>query len=258
MNSLTSDLPKIVYCYRQLLALDALHDGGDLGVAGGGKADLRGFVDDVAVDELDFGAAPLQHVLAHGGTLQLAAPAARRFLDEDGIDLRERGGIAVTRQKEIRGIELADLFELIAEGLADPHRLSADPDDEMADVLVPIDFAAGKAGGRRHAIPHGVVAQLRPALTPKVRGHLAAIHHAQQLGDALGTLGDAAVDLADAEYRMRRRALGRLPADFARLEQLDGNARSDASQRSAPPDDTGNALFVDAILGGDDVAAGHA
>src|SRR5262249_6206126 len=158
-----------------------------------------------------------QHVLAHGGTLQLAAAAARRFLDQDGIDLRERGGIAVTRQNKLRGIKLADLFELIAEGLPDPHRLAADPDDEMAAVLVRIDFAAGKAGGRRHAIPHGVVTQLRPALTSKIRRHLAAIHHAQQFGDAPGTLGGAAVDLADAEYRMRRRALGRLPTDLARL-----------------------------------------
>src|SRR5258708_24529524 len=99
----------------------------------------------------------------------------------------------------------------------------------MADVLVLIDFAARKAGGRRHAIPHGVVTKLRPALTPKIRRHLAAVHHAQQFGDALGSLSRAAMDLADAEHRMRRRALWRLPTDFARLEQLDRNARSDAS-----------------------------
>src|SRR5258708_16519214 len=155
MNGFTSHLPKIVDRYRQLLALDALYDRGDLGVAGGGKADLRALVDDMAVGELDLGAASLEHVLAHGGTLQLAAPAAGRFRDEDGIDLRARGGIAVTRQNQLSGIELADLLELIAQGLADPHRLTADPDDEMADVRVPVDLAAGQAGGRRHAVAHG-------------------------------------------------------------------------------------------------------
>src|SRR3977135_3564657 len=93
----------------------------DLGVAWGGNANVRAFVDDMPVDEFDFGAAPLEHVLAHRGTLQLAPAAARRFLDEDGIDLLERGGIAVTRQNQLRGIELADLFELIAQRLADPH-----------------------------------------------------------------------------------------------------------------------------------------
>src|SRR5712671_2500999 len=174
----------------------------------------------MAIDEFDFGAAPLEHVLAHGWALQLAAPAARRFLDEDGIDLLQRSGIAVTGQNQLRRIELADLFQLIAQRLADPHRLAADPDGEMANVLVLIDFAAGKAGGRRHAIPHGVVTKLRPALTPKIRGHLAAVHHTQQFGDALGTVGGAAVDLADTEHRMRRRALERLPTDSARLEQL--------------------------------------
>src|SRR3977135_1549116 len=108
----------------------------DLGVAWGGNANVRAFVDDMAVDEFDFGAAPLEHVLAHGGTLQLAAPAARRFLDEDGIDLLERAALAVTRQNQLRGIKLADLFELIAQRLADPHRFTADLDGEMADVLV--------------------------------------------------------------------------------------------------------------------------
>src|SRR3977135_2596702 len=121
----------------------------DLGVAWGGNANVRAFVDDMAVDEFDFGAAPLEHVLAHGGTLQLAAPAARRFLDEDGVDLLQRCGIAVTGQNQLRRIKLADLFEFIAEGLADPHRLAADLDGEMADVLVLIDFAARTAGGRR-------------------------------------------------------------------------------------------------------------
>src|SRR5262245_40407260 len=122
----------------------------------------------MAVDELDLGAAPLEHVLAHGGTLQLAATATRRFLYEDGIDLLERGRIAVTRPSQRRGIKLADLLELVAQRLADPHRLAADLDGEMPDVLVLIDFAAGKASSRCHAIAHGVVTKLRPALAPEV------------------------------------------------------------------------------------------
>src|SRR5262249_28067195 len=181
------------------------------------------------------------------------ASAARRFLDEDGIDLLERGGIAVPRQNQLRGIELADLFQLVAEGLADAHRLATDPDGEMADMLVLIDFAARKDRGRRHAVPHGVVTQLRPTLTPKVGRHLAAVHDTQEIGDTPGTLGGAAVDLADAEYRMRRRALRRLSTDLARLEQLDGNARSDASQGASPPHDIGDAFFIDAVLERNDV-----
>src|SRR5947208_6576785 len=94
-NGFILHVPKILDRYRQLLALDALDEGIDLGVARSVDADLRAFVDDMAVDELDFGAAPLEHVLTHGGTLQLPAPAARRLLDKDGIDLLERGGLAV-------------------------------------------------------------------------------------------------------------------------------------------------------------------
>src|SRR5262249_9787648 len=149
----------------------------------------------------------------------------------------QRGGIAVTRQSQRRGVKLADLLELVAHRLADPYRLAADPDGEMADVLVLIDFAAGKAGGRRHAVAHGVVTKLRPALTPEIRRHLGAVHHAQQFHDALGALGGETMHFADAEDRMRRRTLGRLSTHFARLEQLNGNARSDASERPAPPDD---------------------
>ena len=170
---------KIVDCDRQLLAFDAFDKRIDLGIAGRGNANLRALVDDMAVDEFDFGAASLEHVLAHGRTLQLAPAAARRFLDEDGIDLLEGCGIAVTRQNQLCGIELANLFELVAQRLADPHRLTADLDGEMADVLVVIDFAAGQASGRRHTIPHGVVTKLRPALAPEIRSHLAAVHHAQ-------------------------------------------------------------------------------
>src|SRR5262245_4881819 len=256
-NGLTSHLPKIVDRYRQLLALDALDEGRDLRVAGSGEANLRALVDDVAIDEFDLGASPLQHVLAHGGTLQFAASAARRFLDEYGIHFLEGGGIAATRQNQLCGIELADLLELIAEGLADPHRLTADFDGEMADVLVLIDLAPCQAGGRRHAIPHGVVTELRPALPPEIRRHLGAIDGAQQFGDTLGTLGGEAVDLADAEHRMRGRAFRRLSTHLAGLEQLDGNARSDASQRASPPDDTGDALLVDAVLQRNHVAAGR-
>ncbi len=211
----------------------------------------------MAVDELDFGAAPLEHVLTHGGTLQLPAPAARRFLDKDGIDLLERGGIAVTRHDQLRGVEFADLLELIAERLADPHRFAADLDGEMTDVLVPVDVAAGQAGGSRYAIAHGVVTKLRPALTPKIRRHLGSVHHAQQFGDAPGAFAGQAMDLADTEDRVRRRALGRLPAHLARLEQLDGNARRDASQRAAPSYDVGDALFIDAVLERNDIAAGR-
>src|SRR5262245_44354841 len=219
-NDITSHLPKIVYCYWQLLALDALHDGHDLGIAGCGNANLRAFVNNVAIGEFDFGAAPLEHILTHGGTLQFAAPTPGRFLDQDVIDLLEGGCIAVARLGQRRGINFADLFELVSEGLADSYCLSADPDDEMADVLVLIDFSARKTGGRRHAIPHRVVTQLRPALTPKIGRHLGAVHHTQQFGDVLGALGRQAMDLADTEDRMRCRALGRLPTDLSRLEQL--------------------------------------
>jgi len=59
------------------------------------------------------------------GRCSLPRPPARRFLDEDGIDLLQRSGIAVTGQNQLRRIKLADLFEFIAEGLADPHRLTA-------------------------------------------------------------------------------------------------------------------------------------
>src|SRR5262245_43328165 len=107
----------------------------------------------MAIDEFNLRAAPLEHILSHGGTLQLTTPAARRrFADEDRIDLLERGGIAVTRQGQLRRIKLADLFELVAKSLADSHRLTADLDGEMANVLVLIRF--GGLQGRWPPPPH--------------------------------------------------------------------------------------------------------
>src|SRR2546429_9501570 len=118
-----------------------------------------------------------------GVATQPAAPAAR-LAGVMGASARcGCGSCSATRNDQLRGIEFADLLELIAERLADPYRFAADLDGEMTDVLVPVDVAAGKAGGSRYAIAHGVVTKLRPALTPKIRRHLGSVHHAQQFGD---------------------------------------------------------------------------
>src|SRR6185437_4442724 len=77
----------------ELAAFDLVDDLGQGGVGAGGKPDARRLLDDEAVQEIDLGAAPLHHVLAHRGPL-----LGREILgagEQMVGGLRQRRGIAL-------------------------------------------------------------------------------------------------------------------------------------------------------------------
>src|SRR5208282_3269845 len=85
--------------------------------------------------------------------------------------------------------------------------------------------------------------------------HHRAVGIADEPADFLGSVGDAAVNLADAEYDMARARFARGPAHLTRRMQLDGDRAGDRAQGLAPADDAGDRLLVHAILQRDDISA---
>jgi hypothetical protein len=77
-------------------------------------------------------------------------------------------GISVGGAHVERRLGAADLLELVAERLADAHRLAGEPDLEAADAGVAQAVAGSQAGGRGHTVAHGVLHQLRQALAPEI------------------------------------------------------------------------------------------
>ena len=108
---------------RRLPELDAFHGRDQLFVRRGGAADLAPALDDDAVDEVDLGAAALLHVLAHRRPLVLAALLRVAQRQHQRFDLVERGPVAFGGARQLLGVLAGDVLELVAERLADPHRL---------------------------------------------------------------------------------------------------------------------------------------
>src|SRR6202043_4146445 len=139
----------------------------------------------------------------------------------------------------------------------DPHRLAAELDRETADGVVAVAIGASEAGGRRDAVLHAVLPELGPALAPQVGGGLGAVYPAHHLAQLLDPLGDAAMDLADAEHRMLVAALGDCAANAGGLEHVDRDERGHHAHGLAPADDARDALLVQAILQRHDIAVGR-
>ena len=69
------------------------------------------------------------------------------------FDLVERRRVALAARASVSGSMPADLLELVAERLADPHGLAAELDREAADRVVAVAVGAGQAGGGRTPLP---------------------------------------------------------------------------------------------------------
>src|SRR4051794_31741162 len=143
---------------------------------------------------------------------------------------------------------MVDLFELVAELLADADRLAAEPRLEPPYRLVLRHLRPGQPGRRRTAVRHRVRHQLRPALAPQIVGGLGAVGQRHQPQHLLRPLGDAAGDFAAAIDRVRRAALQPAAMDMAGFDETDADIAGDAAHYFAPADDLGDRRLVHAVL----------
>src|SRR5471032_172627 len=178
---------------------------------------------DVAVHELDLGAAALADVLRHRRPLDVGARVGVdvRARPQDRLDLVERGLVAFACLGQRLGLHLADLLDVIAQRLADAYSFAAQFDREAADRVVGVAIPAGEAGRGRDAVLHAVLAELGPTLAPQVGRGLGAVNAAHHLAQLLDALGDAAMHLADAEHRVLVAAFRHRAADAGGLEHVD-------------------------------------
>src|SRR5207342_911322 len=165
-----------------------------------------------------------------------------------------RRGIAFAGACNRLRLDVVDLFEPVAEPLADPDRLAAEPAREMAQPVVEQYLATDQAGAGRHPVPHGVDDELGPAFTPKILRDLCRVRERKEAADVPGAVGHKAVHLADAEYGMAGAMLAPGPADVARLAKFDRNGARDRAQRLPPADDAGDGLLIHAVLQGNNEA----
>src|SRR5687768_7563564 len=238
----------VVGARPQLAALHAPNDFIHLRVGGSGNADLIAFRSNVAVDEVGFGTASLRNVLRHGGTLLVGA--LLRGFEQDVHDLGERVAIALSGARQRFRFHTEHAFQLIAVRLADANRFRAKPDREPTRPLGRIARIAVEPARGGKAVAHGIDDELRPALAPEIGGDFRAVCRAQEVGDFLRALADAAVHFTDAENDVLVAADRHRALDVSRLIELRGHQARDAAQRLAPADDGGDALLVDAILQG--------
>src|SRR5712664_3466024 len=240
--------------WRELAALHARHDLGEPGMAWRRHADLGALARDVAVHGIDLGAPALKDVLRHRRALDVAARVGAGLRHDDGLDLRERGGVALGGARDALGIGTPDLLEPVAERLADAHRFAGEPDLEAADLVVAQAVARGQPGRRSNAVAHAVLNEFRPALAPQVGRRLRAVDAAEPLDQLLDARRDAPVRLADAEDGVLIAALRDGPADAAGLVQVHRDHRGDHADGASPPDYAGDGFLVEAVLQRNDEA----
>src|ERR1043165_5103796 len=125
----------------QFALLDSLDDVGQRGVRRRGYADLFALVDDEAVEELDLGAAALDHILTHRRPMRATA-GFLRLGETVRVVLGLRVRIALAGARNDLGVDVENLLELVAKRLADPDRLAPEPRGEMAQPIIEQDVAA--------------------------------------------------------------------------------------------------------------------
>src|SRR2546428_6259759 len=209
-------------------------------------ADLGAHARDVAVHGVDLGAPALEDVLRHRRALDVAARVGAGLRHDEGLDLRERAGVALGGAREALGIGAPDPLEGIAQRLADPHRFAGEPDLEAAYPGVAQASARGQAGRRGHAVAHAVLDEFRPALAPQVGRRLRAVDAAEPLDQLLDARRDAPARLAAAQAGASVAALRHGPADAAGLVQVHRDHRGDRADRSSPADHAGDGFLVEA------------
>src|SRR3954470_6222856 len=245
-SSVEPQIGDVARVLLEFAALDLFDQIDQALVGAGGEADLFALAHDKAVQELDLGAAALEHVLAH--RRPLIGRAAR--LGQDAILVAgERLGIALARLGDHVRRQMVDLLELVAERLADADRLAAEPRLEAADGLVLRHVGAGQAGAGGNPVRHRVGDELRPALAPEVVGGLGAVGVGDEAKHLLRPLGNAAVHLAGAVDGMAAvLAADAAAVDVAGLNEADADIAGDAAQDLAPTYDAGDPRLVHAVL----------
>src|SRR3954469_2589111 len=239
----------------ELAALDLRYQLGELGVARCRHAGLGAFARDEAVHLLDLGAPSLEDVLRHRRALDIGARVFARLRDQRALYGVERLPIAFGGARQLLGLQAADLLELVAERLADPHAFAGERDLEAPDALVAEARGRGETGRGGYAVAHAVLYQLRPALAPEIGGSLGAVDAAEPFDQLLDARGDAPVRLADAEHGVLLATLGDGAADSTRFVHVDRDERGDHADHAAPADDSRNRFLVQAVLQRDDEAA---
>src|SRR4029078_5467098 len=123
-------------------------------------------------------------------------------------------------------------------------------------LVVGIALVATHAGDGGQRVAHAVDAQLGPAHAPQVVGYGAAVDALHDALELLEARRHAAVHLAELQ-RLDRGVARHGALHASRVDQVDGEVvADDAADRAVPSDHRGDALRVDAVLGGDDVAVG--
>src|SRR5204862_1417955 len=113
----------------QFALLDPQHDVGQDRIGRRRNPDLLALSDDIAVEERNLGATALDHVLA--GRWTVLATTAIRHGHAMLVDFLLRRRIALAGPRQHLRVQMADLVKGIAERLADPDRLAAEPVREM-------------------------------------------------------------------------------------------------------------------------------
>src|ERR1700704_4753862 len=152
--------------WRELATLHACHDLGKPGMARRRHAHLDALARDVAVHGVDLGAPALEDVLRHRRALDVAARVGAGLGHDEGLDLRERGDVALGGARETLGSGPPDPLEAVAKRLAAAHRFAGEPDLEAADPGVAQALARGQPDRRGNAVAHAVLDELRPTLAP--------------------------------------------------------------------------------------------
>ena len=222
-------------------------------LVGAANPNFVALFDDKAVQELDLGAPPLEHVLA-GRRAMLAAAGAAGLGETVLVDLAGRGGIALAGAGDRLRVHVADFVEGVAERLADADRLAAEPGREVPDRVVLDHVAGDHPGAGRQPVAHDVGHELRPAFAPQILGHHRAVRIADETAHFLRPVGNAAMDLADAKDGVARARFTGRASYLARRMQLDSDRTGDRAQGLAPADDAGDGFLVHAVLQRDDKA----
>src|SRR5204862_4101747 len=185
-RSVQTEVGDMLRIRLQLALFDAEDDVGQDRIGRRRDPDLLALSDDIAVEERDLGATALDHVLA--GRRTVLATTAIRHGQAMLVDFLLRRRIALAGARQRLRVQMADLVKGIAERLADPDRLAAEPVREMPQRVVLDDFPADQAGAGRKPIAHHVGDQLRPALAPDILGYEGAVGVCAEAANLLGAV----------------------------------------------------------------------
>src|SRR5712675_2905677 len=217
-----SDVPRI---RAQLITFHALDDVCQHGIGVAREADLLALAHHEAVEEFDFRASALLHVLAHGRTLLRGGVLA--VFEALLVAGANRRLVALARTRNRLGRQMQNLLQLIAVRLPDADRFAPEPSGEAADRLALQHLSAGQARAGGESVAHGV---------------------GDQAADFFRPLRGPAVHFTGAKYGVRRPTLAGAPMDVAGLRQVDRDAARNAPKRLAPAYDAGDRLFIHAVL----------